>query len=807
MGALSGIRIIEMAEAVSGEACGKLLADLGAEVVKIERPGLGSPTRRLAPIVREDAGVEGSGLFAYLNTNKASVELDLSSPAGVDQLHSLIEGADVVIDDHDEAWLQRFGLGEQAREARYPTALFCAIRPFGAGAPDDWAAARSLNVFHASGWGYHTPSEPDLGKPPLMGPGRYLVEYETALDAALCIASSLYWRNRSGRGQSIEVSQLEVMVSRADTVVGRKLAGEDEPSEARTGYDMGGPAMAFACRDGFVYLMILQGAHWRALKTLMGAPAWMEAFPPDWLEFGVTPQRVAGFRAGFGEWVKTRRKDEIAEEAQRLGVALVSVNDASDVFRSPQLQARGFFQELEHPVLGRATYPTTPYKLSASPAKLDRPAPRLGEHTTQFLRPEAQPRVWPTLKPAAPGPSARRRGGPLEGVRVLSVSKVWAGPYAGKLLAFLGAEVIKVESNSNPDEMRAYGGVDPNRAPYFLSLNPEVLSVQVNMKSEEGLRQLREMIARSDIVLNNIRPGAMERLGLGYEELRAIKPDVIAVSIKMYGAEGPLAHQTGYAPCFAALGGLNYLVGYEGETPQGINIRYADSTVGAAAAFAAVAALVHRDRTGEGQFVDISAVETMSSMVADSLLEFSLTGRVPAAEGNRHADLAPHGCYPCANGEWISIAIGADADAEWQGLCMALQLEDVSGDPAFASVALRQGRRRDLDARISAATKLRNAEELASTLRAAGAPAFKSQSSLDLVASEHLWAREFFRLVSDPAKGSRPIVGAPWRMSQAQAQIVNGAPLLGEHNSYVYCDLLGLSASRLQALVEAGVAD
>jgi crotonobetainyl-CoA:carnitine CoA-transferase CaiB-like acyl-CoA transferase len=226
------------------------------------------------------------------------------------------------------------------------------------------------------------------------------------------------------------------------------------------------------------------------------------------------------------------------------------------------------------------------------------------------------------------GDTARpSRGGPLAGVRVLEITKVWAGPYAGKLLAFLGAEVIKVESNGNLDEMRAYGGVDINHAPYFMSINPEILSVQVNLKSEEGMKQLRDMIGKSDIVLNNIRPGAMERMGLDYDGMRAIKKDIIAVSIKMYGNDGPLGYQTGYAPCFAALGGLNHLVGYEGGCPLGVNMRYGDSTVGTSAAFAAIVALLHRERTGEGQFIDVSAVETMASLIGDSLLQYSLTGK------------------------------------------------------------------------------------------------------------------------------------------------------------------------------------
>jgi crotonobetainyl-CoA:carnitine CoA-transferase CaiB-like acyl-CoA transferase len=376
----------------------------------------------------------------------------------------------------------------------------------------------------------------------------------------------------------------------------------------------------------------------------------------------------------------------------------------------------------------------------------------------------------------------RERGGPLAGVRILEITKVWAGPYAGKLLAFLGAEVIKVESNSNLDEMRAYGAVDINSAPYFLSINQEVLSVQVNMKTQEGMDYLRQMIAQSDIVMDNLRPGAMERLGLSYDAIKKIKPDVIVLSIKMYGTDGPLGYQTGYAPCFAALGGLTSLVGHEGEPPQGMNIRYGDSTVGASAAFAAVAALHHRESTGEGQFIDVSAVEAMSSMIGDSLLSYAMTGDVPTANGNDDAQLPILGCFPCAEGEWISIF--AKDDAQRQNL----------------SAILGEGEIADL-------TLAYDAEELADRLRKADIAAFKSMSSLDLVSSEFHWDNQSFRPVSDHASGSRPIIAPGWRMTPDEASLTNGAPLLGEHNDYVYRELLGLSTEELADLVARKVVD
>lgn len=394
------------------------------------------------------------------------------------------------------------------------------------------------------------------------------------------------------------------------------------------------------------------------------------------------------------------------------------------------------------------------------------------------------------------------RGGPLAGIRVLAFTKVWAGPYAGKYLAQLGAEVIKVESMTNLDEMRAYGGVNIDAAPYFLSINQEVLSVQVNLKTPEGLDLVKKMIAQSDVVIDNIRQGAMERSGLGYESLKAIRPDIIQLSLKMWGTEGPLAYQTGYAPCFAALAGLNYLVGHEGEVPRGMNIRYGDSTAGAYAALAIVAALHHRESTGEGQFIDLSAVEAMTSLIGDSLLAWNVTGEVPHSDGNYHAEMCPHGVYPCSGGEWLSIAV--DGTSEWQALREELGL---GASDAHATLAGRQASRHAIDAMIAERTVTRDASQLAAALRARGVPAFRSQSSIDLCSDELMWSRGGYRMVSDHRHGSRPIIGPPWRMEPDEARIERGAPLIGEHNDYVYRELLGLPPGDIADLIERKVID
>ena len=677
MSALKGFRVVELAESVAGEYCGKLLADFGAEVIKVEAPGCGSPTRAMAPILANNAGCEGSALFAYLNTNKQSVVLDLGSAADLEVLHQIIGGADAVVEDRATPWSER-----------HPNTVFCSITPFGQGVAPEFENAKSINVFHASGWGYHTPSHADPDKPPLQGPGRFLADYEAGLDAALCVAAALFGRLHTGQGEFIDISEHAVLASRADSILGRFITGEVTVDGTRNDYDQAGPAAFFACADGFVYLYMTSRAHWLGVKNLMGRPEWLDAFDDDWLEFSVTPDKVAAFRRGFAAWVRDLAKEDAADEAQRLGVPLVPVNGAADLRHLPQYRHRGFFQAVSHPVLGAAAYPTVPYALSASPAEITSAAPTLGQHTALMLDRRNVPRPPPVVRSAQLKRPRDPRGGPLQGVRVVELTKVWAGPYAGKLLAMLGAEVIKVETACNPEEMRAYGGTDINHAPYFLSINPEILSIDLDIKSGEDMARLRELIARSDIVINNLRPGAMERQGLGYEQLTAVKADIISVSIKMWGNDGPLGHQTGYAPSFAALAGLASLVGYPGGSPLGTSMRYGDSTVGAAAAYAAVVALLHREVSGEGQFVDVSAVEALSAMIGDCLLEQSLTGKPLGPNGNYHPDMCPHGCYPCSDGSWVTIAVASEA--EWRQLCVALDAAALTLDPRYATMDERR---------------------------------------------------------------------------------------------------------------------
>ncbi|HEX7852403.1 MAG TPA: CoA transferase [Sphingobium sp.] len=379
MSALQDIVIVEVAERPAGEYTAKLLADFGATVIKVERPG-GAPTRAMGPFHKGE-----STLFHYLNTNKRSVVLDLDRAEDRTVLNVLLGKAHALIDDHDELWGRAHGLTSREVAGAHPHLVHCIVTPFGQDAPAEWQKARPINVINAGGWAYHSPSETPPDKPPLKGAGRFLSDYEAGIDAATCILASLHRQRQGMGGQFIDISEVEVQVNRIDCVLDRMLAGEANPGPERTAYDMGGPGTSFACRDGHIYIFMTTKIHWSGLVELMGEPEWAKAFPADWLEFHCTKESVADFRKHFAAWIASQDKVTVSEAAQKLGVAIVPVNTAADLPHNEQFIHRGFFQTVDHPVFGPVAYPTACYKLSASPVQVTNTAPALGDHDMEAL--------------------------------------------------------------------------------------------------------------------------------------------------------------------------------------------------------------------------------------------------------------------------------------------------------------------------------------------------------------------------------------------------------------------------------------
>ncbi|MXY78210.1 MAG: CoA transferase [Chloroflexi bacterium] len=402
--------------------------------------------------------------------------------------------------------------------------------------------------------------------------------------------------------------------------------------------------------------------------------------------------------------------------------------------------------------------------------------------------------------------------GPLAGVRVVDFTWAWAGPYGAMLLRLLGADVVKIESRTRMDQARIGSIVlgqakgNYNQQPMFTELNLGKRSIAMNLKAPGAAQVVKDLYAISDAVMDNFRPGTLDKLGLGYDVMTAIRPDHILLSASALGATGPERSYGGYAPTFAALAGLVALAGQPGAEPMLIG-GTVDLRVGTAAALALLAALHRRDRTGQGVFIDHSARESVAMLIGDALLAAQMRPPAdptdePERLGNGHRAFAPHGLYPCA-GDDAAVAIVCRDDAAWAAL-LAISGLPLGDDPRFATGLSRWKHRADLDAALGAWTRTQEAAPLAARLREAGVPASVSRSGADLYDWPQFRARGGPVAVEAEEAGRRLIVPPPWRMSRTPAAIPGPAPSLGADNHSALRELLGYDAARIAALEESG---
>ena len=383
----------------------------------------------------------------------------------------------------------------------------------------------------------------------------------------------------------------------------------------------------------------------------------------------------------------------------------------------------------------------------------------------------------------------------LTGVRVLSLSTGIAGPNAERMLANFGAEVFKVESRAGGlDAFRAYGD-NPEASPRFVEVNLNTRSLTLNLKESEGVRLLKELVVKCYVVMDNFRPGVMERLGLGPDELLALRPDLIVVRMPGLGSTGPLSGYGTWGPTLTAYSGLTYLWNHPGqERPVGSQGVYPDYLTGEMVPIAVVAALLSRRRTGEGTVIDVAQVDLAAYMLGTTLLDVVVNGRDAKPVGNESSHMAPHGCYPCAGDDrWCVIAV--EDDSQWQALRETIGLPV---DDRYATAAGRLEGKAELDEAISGWTSQQDAFEVMNRLQAAGVPAGVVQSGGDLAADPHLAARGFIETTHHPVLGDMPMAGLPLQFSDGAHEPYRSPPPLGADNEYVITELLGHSRDELQ---------
>ncbi len=394
---------------------------------------------------------------------------------------------------------------------------------------------------------------------------------------------------------------------------------------------------------------------------------------------------------------------------------------------------------------------------------------------------------------------------PLEGVRVCDFSWLVAGPSATQMLAVMGAEVIKIESNVHTDLNRRQGPyldgeVGIERTGNFQRVNMSKKSCTLDLTKPEAAEIVKDIVRISDIVVSNFRNGVMERFGLGFDELRKLKPDLILVSSTGMGNTGPNKDYVGYNEEAYAYGGLGYLTGYADKAPSMIVGDYADYKVSIIETFAILSALHYRSKTGKGQTVEISMVEVVGTHVPEAIMDYSMNRRVHQRIGNHMEGMAPHNCFPCkGEDKWVAIAV--TNDQEWNAFCNAIGNPKWTGDERFGDTLSRFKNQDELDKLIGEWTRSYAPSEVTEILQKAGVPAGPSLNLEELVKDPHLNERGFFVAPEHPEVGKMVLEGMPWKASLSQP-VFGPAPLLGQDNYYVFHDLLDMSDEEFARLVD-----
>ncbi len=808
---LSHLRVLDLTDGGASIA-GRILADLGAEVVLLEPPP-GVASRRLGPFAGDVEDLERSLEFWANHRGKRSARIDLDQRAGCDALRRLIRGADVWIEDRSFAGLVDAGFDAATLASLNPGIVHAAVTAFGETGPkSDWAAT-DLIVTAASHALWMT-GDSDRAPLSCSVPQAFL---HAGGEAASAIMIALAERERSGLGQRIDVSAQTAMMASTQSGILAHGWNADEMSRSGGGVAVGAYRLRFIyeCLDGYVNLTLLFG------EPIGHATArffqWMdeEGYSndairnEDWVRYGVkflsggvSLEAHEAMMDSIERFTRTKTKAQFFMAAFERKLLIVPLSDCHDLVESDQLADRGFWAPMKLPQVGREILHPGPFaKFSATPLEIQTPPPILGEFDPELA---AMGERAPAVQRES-DPNILRRP-PLEGLKVLDFTWVYAGPAVTRQLAEYGATVIKVESTTAHDALRANGPFKDglpggDRSANFSNVNLGKRSIGLNMKTPEGVDLALALIDWADVVVENFSPRAMKSWGLDWETLRLRKPDLVMLSSSLSGATGPQAMLAGYGTMGSALAGFGFVTGWPDRRPAAPYMAYTDYVSPRFATPALLAALDHTRRTGIGQHIDLSQAECSIHFLGSALLEYTVNERIPQARGNASPHYAPSGVYP-TRGEERWLAIAAPEDRIWDALD-ALAGLGWGENTRFASSAARRQNSAALDEAIGRWTLESSVEDLEARLQSAGIPAHRVTTSRDAFEDPQLLARGHFVSIEYAQVGSVPYEKSRANLSATPADL-RPCPTLGQHNQEILSDILGLSDDEVTNLVIAG---
>ena len=803
--ALDGVRVVEYTEMASASFCARLLANAGADVVKVEPPA-GDRYRSHGPFSDGQPDPEWSGMFLYLNAGKRGVCLDMEDPAQKATFLDLAAAADILVIGGQSAELERQGLRREALLAANPAMkpglnsglnpglIVAAITPFGLSGPNSAFVGGELTAVASGGLSFATPGVPDgvsdpENEPPLTA-NTPLAELMTGvLGAAACVAALLS-RQFSGQGCEIDLSLQEGVAAVMPYELAHAAYHEPKKREL-LGFALM-PNAYLPCKDGYVVLMAVIEGHWRSLMEAAGNPEWgeLEVFG-NARERGRNWDALEAAAAGM-DHVPHRRGD--CPPGPRTGRAVLpGLQRRPDDGVSPRCRA-GLPPRVHQP--RRAPVPTARTSHSHgrhSLADVPASAPPEPAHGGGVARVAGLARE-PGAGPASRVPRTARRGGPamnplpLRGIRVADFGQVIAAPVTAQILGWLGAEVILVETESR-FTTRVWppfgdGEFGINNSGGFNLVNNNKLSCSLNLNNEGALDVARQLISVSDVLVENYATGVMERLGLGYDAARSLRPDIVYMSLGAFGRSGPFQNLTGFHSVINLFSGLAAVTGYPGTHPRIMGGLIPDAFSGCYCVLAILEALYHRSRTGEGQYIEVSMTEALSGMIPEAVMEYSLTSKEPEKMGNRDGRNAPRGTFRCLGDDNKWVAISVETDEQFRALARSCGRPEVACDPRFATAEARLRNQDELEVVVQRWTAGLDAQEVAAALQAAGVPAAPVFDSAEVLADPHLRERGFVADLEHPVAGSRPVLSLPWAANgsrgatpQTRAQLRPAQPL------------------------------
>jgi crotonobetainyl-CoA:carnitine CoA-transferase CaiB-like acyl-CoA transferase len=776
-GALDGLRVVEIANEISGPYCGKLFADLGAGVTKIEAPE-GDSLRQWGPFPGHEPDPDRGGLFEYLNAGKRGTVLDVTGEGDAAAARQLIGDADVLIDASAPGTLDKSGLGVDALQHINPRLVVVRISNFGLHGPFRDRAATSLTMQAVSGW----ISARDPDRPPVQA-GARIAEYVAGAYAALGALTALRIAP-TGRVTEVDVSVLEALLSTLPypMLQAERMRTLGLPSNIRSGPMLG----VVQAADGWVGINCLTGQHWLDVCAMLGLAEFGEQ------QFAILmggPERDEFFAAAQ-PWLSERTVAEIVELSQALRIPAAPVADGASALDCPQYAKRGFFVDggTDDWSIRR---PGPPFRLSKTPALPARRAPRLGDVSPSGQQPRRRAE-------AVADPSL-----PFAGMKVLDLTTFWAGGYLTCYLGAFGADVVKVESIQRPDGFR-YTAAYPHegddwyeRSALWQATNLNKRDITLDLTSAPGRELAYRLAAQADVVVENFSPRVVEQFGLDYPSLAALRPDVIGVRMPGFGLDGPWRDYVGWALNIEQVSGMSAVTGYADGPPCNVQ-GPADPIVGVHAGVALLAALEHRRRTGEGQLIEVAQIEVCAAVTAEPVIEYSMNGIVRPREGNRQRGCC-QGVYPTDTDDaWVALSVRDDTD--WSQLVEAMGRPALLEDARLATADGRAAAHDVFDQVVAAWTRTQSPGNIVAALGERDIPVEEVVAPERMYDLPGLDARGYYEDFEHAVTGWHRYPGWPFRIAPGPARHHRFAPpTLGQHNDEILSGL-GLSRDELAAL-------